>query len=138
MPELIIEWRHYVEAGETCTRCSATGNTLEDVIRDLRNELNTHGVQVVFIETDLPKEELSQSNLILFNGVPIEELLEGAAASENACCSCSCLTGEDAFCRTVEYDGKSYEDIPPELIRKAAYEALRRAESLTPGPSCNA
>ena len=67
---------------------------------------------------------MAQSNLILFNGVPLEELLDGATADENACASCSCLTGSDTSCRTVQYGGSVYEDIPPELIRRAALKAL--------------
>lgn len=125
MKRLYIEWRHYAKAGETCLRCSATGKTLEEVVGDLRKELETQGIQITFAETHLPKEELAQSNMILFNGVPLEELLKGADVSESSCHSCSCLTGTDALCRTVEYEGKSYEEIPEELIREAAYEALR-------------
>jgi hypothetical protein len=77
------------------------------------------------VETELPQEDLAQSNTVLFNGVPLEQLLEGAAASESTCQSCSCLTGTAVTCRTVEYDGRSYEEIPEELIRKAAYAALQ-------------
>lgn len=124
MRELAIEWRHYERAGATCLRCSATGKTLEEVVGDLREELARTGIRITFTETKLPLEELPQSNMILFNGVPLEELLTGAEVSENACPSCACITGTAAFCRTIEYDGKTYEEIPEELIRKAAYKAI--------------
>lgn len=124
MKSLTIEWRHYAKAGETCLRCSATGKTLEEVVAELRRELEPRGVTLAYLETELPAEELSQSNMILFNGIPLEQVLESAAAAESACRSCSCLTGTDAFCRTVEYEGRSYEEIPEELIRKAAFTAL--------------
>ena len=126
MKRLVIEWRHYAKAGQTCLRCSATGKTLDDVIGDLRKELAPQGIEVTFLETDLPAEELAQSNMILFNGVPLEEILAGAEVSESACHSCSCLTGTDALCRTVEYEGKTYEEIPEALIRKAAFQVLQR------------
>ena len=125
MKKLVIEWRHYEKAGQTCLRCSATGKTLENVISDLREELAPQGIEVTFVETNLPVEELAQSNTILFNGVPLEELLAGAEISESACHSCSCLTGTDALCRTVEYEGKTYEEIPEALIRKAAFHVLQ-------------
>jgi len=125
MRTLKIEWRHYAKAGETCLRCSATGKTLGEVVAGLRSELEPHGIKIDFIETELPPEGLSQSNTILFDDVPLEHLLSGAAASESACQSCSCLTGTDVSCRTVEYEGRSYEEIPEGLIRKAAYVALR-------------
>lgn len=125
MKTLTIEWRHYAKAGETCLRCSATGKSVAEVVADLRRELEPQGVQVVYLETELPQEKLEQSNMILFNGSPLEQLLKGAEVSESACHSCSCLTGTDAYCRTVEYEGVSYEEIPEDLIRQAAYAALR-------------
>lgn len=125
MKELVIEWRHYDKEGETCDRCSATGSSLAAVVSELSAELAAKGIAVRFLETALPETMLAQSNLILFNGVPLEALLEQAAAGGTPCPSCSCLTGSDASCRTVEYEGKSYEEIPAELIRKAAYKAIQ-------------
>ncbi|HZV81223.1 MAG TPA: DUF2703 domain-containing protein [Geobacteraceae bacterium] len=124
MRTLTIEWRHYAKAGKTCLRCSATGKTLVEVVADLRRDLEPRGITLSYLETKLPAEELAQSNMILFNGIPLEQVLEGAAAAESACHSCSCLTGTDAFCRTVEYEGRSYEEVPEKLIRKAAFTAL--------------
>lgn len=124
MKSLAIEWRHYEKKGATCLRCSATGKTLEEVVRDLREELAYQGIRVVFTETKLPIEKLGQSNVILFNGIPLEELLTGAEVSESACPSCACLTGTETFCRTIEYEGKTYEEIPEELIHKAVYKAI--------------
>jgi hypothetical protein len=43
---------------------------------------------------------------------------------ENACPSCTCLTGKETSCRTVEHEGVTYEEIPAELIRKAALKAI--------------
>jgi len=79
---------------------------------------------VTFTETLLPEELMSQSNLLLFNGVPLEALLENGAAGESPCPSCSSLTGSETSCRTVEYEGKTYEEIPEELIRQAAYKSI--------------
>ena len=91
----------------------------------MRSELAPLGIQLIFVETKLSQEELDQSNTILFNGVPLEHLLEGAVASKSTCQSCSCLIGTNASCRTVEYDDHSYEEIPEALIRQAAYAALK-------------
>lgn len=124
MKDLTIEWRHYVKEGATCARCSATGQSLEEVIAGLRDELSPQGVRIVFTETKLTEERISESNLILLNGIPLEELLAEATASENACQSCSCLTGTETSCRTVEFEGKTHEEIPADLIRAAAYKAL--------------
>ena len=125
MRHLDIEWLHYEKDGATCIRCSATGKTLAEVAEDLRRELAQQGITVSFTEKKLGEEEIPSSNMILFNGVPLEELLSGAKVSVNACDSCSCLTGTDTLCRTVEYEGETFEEIPEDLIRKAASASLR-------------
>lgn len=124
--ELVIEWRHYDKEGATCDRCAATGASIRGVIAELGEELGTRGVCVTLRETPLPEEKMAQSNMILFDGIALEELLDDATADENSCPSCSCLTGTDTNCRIVKHQGKSYEEIPGELIRKAAYKALER------------
>lgn len=123
MMELRIEWRHYAKDDATCERCSSTGTTLSVLLNELVGELNAKGVTVTFAETLLPEEAMAQSNLILLNGIPLEDVLENARAAENSCQSCSCLTGKDTRCRTVENEGVVYEDIPGDLIRKAVYRA---------------
>ena len=124
MKELAIEWRHYAKEGATCDRCAATGSSVKEVVSELTKELEGRGVTVTFTETALPEELMTQSNMTLFNGAPLEAILDKAAADENPCPSCSGLTGSETSCRTVEYEGKTYEEIPGELIRKAAYKAI--------------
>ncbi|MBI5485390.1 MAG: DUF2703 domain-containing protein [Deltaproteobacteria bacterium] len=124
MKTLTIEWRHYDKQGETCDRCATTGAAVKKVISGLNAELEKKGFAVTFTETLLPEELMDQSNLLLFNGVPLEQVLDNAAAAENSCASCSCLTGTDTSCRTVEYQGVTYEEIPEELILKAVQAVL--------------
>ena len=126
MKSLVIEWRHYDKAGDTCDRCSSTGTTLSGVISELSREMEADGITLTFTETLLPEEEMAQSNLILINGIPLESLLDDATSSENSCQSCSCLTGKETSCRTVEHHGDVYEEIPAELIRQAVYRSLQR------------
>lgn len=122
MKKLKIEWRHFETGGKTCERCGDTGAALRRVSEELER---TEGVTIELQETHLLASSIAQSNMVLFNGVPLEELLDGAEVSSNECCSCSCLIGEDTECRTLLYKGKTYEDIPEELIREAALKALR-------------
>jgi uncharacterized membrane protein len=121
MKQLTIEWRHLDEKGDTCLRCSKTGKTLSQVINDLRKELKKNGIVIRFKETKLSKSKLAQSNMILFNGVPLEEILPGAKNSQSHCQSCCELIGKNVQCRSIQYNGKMYEEIPEELIRKAAF-----------------
>lgn len=124
MKDLTIEWRHYEKEGATCLRCSATGKTLEQVVADLRDELAPRGILLTFTEKRLSVGEIPQSNMILFNGIPLEELLSGAETSENPCASCACLTETETYCRTIEHEGKTYEAIPEELIRQAVHKVI--------------
>ncbi|MDS4027447.1 MAG: DUF2703 domain-containing protein [Candidatus Contendobacter sp.] len=120
MKTLEIEWRHLDKDGRTCLRCSDTLQSLQQVIEQLAAECAPHSVDVAYRETKLPIEQLSQSNLILFNGVPLESVLLGASASESECPSCGDLCGQPSVCRTVTIGGHTFEAIPASLIRQAA------------------
>ncbi len=123
MQTLIIEWRHFDTEGETCERCYDTGENLASEIKRLKRALEPKGVEITLTETLLDGGQIPQSNTILFNGAPIEDLL-GIKVSENYCASCTSLTGKDTFCRTIFFEGNEYEDIPAKAIRQAAYKVL--------------
>lgn len=127
--QLAIEWRHLEVDGATCVRCSDTGKTLEQVITELTKELAPQGIVVSFTETRLGREAIAQSNQILFNGVALEDILTEVNVSSNACGSCSQLLQRQAYCRTVEYEGKTYAEVPEAVIRKAAAQAMGIAVS---------
>lgn len=131
MKSLELEWRHLELDDGTCIRCSETGKSLEEVIAELEEELKPQGVELSFTETTLPEEKLPQSNMILINGRPMEDILAGAEASESYCSSCSCLTGREAHCRTIRHDGEVYEEIPRKLIRKAVFAVVDTADAAT-------
>jgi len=123
MKHLTIEWRHLDEKGDTCLQCAETGKTLHQVIAELKKELTAKNVKVIFKETKLSKDQIDQSNMILINDTPLEQILSGVNVSQNYCQSCSCLTGTDTYCRTVKYNGKQYEEIPEIIIRSAVLKA---------------
>ncbi len=124
MKHLTIEWRHLELNKGTCLRCSKTGKTLYQVISDLQNELKSKGVKITLNETKLSEKNIQQSNMILINDKPLEQILPKAKVAENYCASCSCITGNETHCRTIQYDGKSYEEIPEEIIRKAVLKVV--------------
>jgi len=131
--KLRVEWRRVDVEGETCNRCYDTGENLNQELKRLRRALEPKGIEVEFIETRLDETQVPQSNTILFNGVPIEEILD-IQVSENYCASCTSLLGRDTYCRTIVYQGNEYEDIPAKAIRHAALKALGLEEG-TPGPA---
>jgi len=123
MKTLKIEWKHLDVEGETCNRCYDTGENLNAEISRLNRALKPKGIEVQFTETKLDDTQVPQSNTILFNGVPIEDILN-IKVSENYCDSCTTLLGSETYCRTVMYEGSEYEDIPAKAIRQAAYKVL--------------
>lgn len=126
MKELTIEWRHYDKDGTTCDRCATTGSSVREVVSTLRNELAESDIDIHFVETILPAQLMTQSNMILINGVPLELILDNTSADENHCESCSCLTGAETSCRTVEHEGITYEEIPEKLIRNAILKVIQQ------------
>ncbi len=86
----------------------------------LAAECAPRGVHIAYRETKLSPEQLSESNRILFNGVPLEAVLPGASMAENEYPSCGDLTGQPSLCRTVSVGGHTFEAIPAALIRQAA------------------
>lgn len=119
MQTITIEWLHLDVAGATCERCGDTGRELAQLVENLRNECAPRGVDIVFHETLLSAEQISSSNSILINGVPLETILPQTLASTSCCTSCGDLTGRPEECRTIVHLGQEYETIPQELIRQA-------------------
>ncbi len=131
MKRLFIEWKHLDIDNSTCIRCSKTGKTINQVINELKEELKPRGIKIDFKETNLSEKEIKESNKILINDIPLEQILSDAKIDENYCESCSCITGTDAYCRTIEYQGKTYEEIPEEIIRRAVFKTLNLNEKET-------
>lgn len=141
MKTLKIEWRHLEVEGETCNRCYDTGENLTQEVKRLSRTLQPQGIEVELSETKLDDTQIPQSNTILFNGVPIEDILN-IKVSENYCDSCTSLLGTETFCRTVMYEGNEYEEIPAKAIRQAAYKVLgleevKTAPAENSGCGCN-
>lgn len=127
--ELVIEWKHIGnEIEKTREEFEETGMTLAAVLAEIRMLLEMEGVAVRMVETVLPDEVAMEPERLLFNGVPVEELLEGVEVTATACACASCdsceTCGEGGECRTLRYNGEEYEAIPPELIGRAAAKAL--------------
>jgi hypothetical protein len=124
MKPLNIEWRRLVADSATCLRCGETGRTLDSVVADLKQKLVQHGVEVSYSEVALGPDRLKESNMVLFNGVPIEEVLPDLKVTYTACQSCCGMVGEAVECRAVEYRGRTYDEVPEAAIREAAFKAV--------------
>ena len=123
MKKLSLEWKHYDKKGETCLRCDNTGKNIQEALKDISENLNYNEVDISYKETKLDAEEMPESNMILINNKPIEEIMS-ATVSENYCHSCSCIAGEGANCRTIKMSGNTFEEIPKDLIIAAIEKEL--------------
>jgi hypothetical protein len=117
MKTIEIEWRHLDKKGTTCNRCSLTTKNLKSAIRDLTGKCKN--VIFRFREVKLPSNKISQSNQILLNGKPLEQILPEAKLSKNFCGSCAKIIGSFVQCRTLAWKGKSKDAIPVKWIKEA-------------------
>ena len=125
---LTIEWRRLDAGGRTCDRCAETGTALRRAVAALRLAPDLAGVEIVVRETILDAADLARSNQLLFDGRPLEDLLDQARAVETDCPSCAGLIGGAACCRAVDVRGTLFEAIPETLIAAAARRALSTLE----------
>jgi hypothetical protein len=123
MKTLIIEWRHLDVKGETCDRCSQTGANLVDEINLLNRKLKSLEIQVMLKENKLDEVRVNESNMILINNVPLENIID-IRVVDNFCKSCSDLVGSETYCRAVYYKGKKFDDVPRIAIREAVAKSL--------------
>lgn len=119
MKNIVIEWLHLEVGGTTCQRCGDTGQELRQAVERLQAECTPRGVEILFKKTLLDPRQIAKSNMILINGVPLEQILPQAEASTSCCTSCGDLTGRNEECRTLVHLGRTYETIPQGLIRQA-------------------
>lgn len=127
---LTVEWQHIRGAKGTCQRCTETGDAL-DALHDELADLVRPGQEVAITETILPNDALHDSNRVLINGTPIEEILDNARVDTTSCTGCgdldACCESDaaPAQCRAVVVDGTVHEPLSAQLIR----EAVRKAHS---------
>jgi len=129
MKKLLIRWQRLVnETGNTCPRCSETGDTVETAVRQLKLSLLALGIEVELIKEVLDFSIFSkdplQSNRIWIGDKPLEEWI-GATIGASTCCDV-CGVAE---CRTISTDQHTFEAIPKDMIIKAGL--LAAAELLT-------
>ncbi|MCX7678911.1 MAG: DUF2703 domain-containing protein [Spirochaetes bacterium] len=122
---LKIRWQRLVSDGQTCPRCKATEEELDKAISILKKSLTPLNIEVILEKEELPITEFKKnplrSNQIWINERLLEEWIGGKFGQSPCCDVCG-----PSECRTVEADGKVYEEIPSDLIIKAAHLAVAR------------
>ena len=115
---LIINWQRLVDGGSTCPRCGSTEEELDKAVDQLQEKLKSLDINVVLDKAELSVDEFKKdpvkSNLILFNGIPLEDIINAKVGKSQCCDVCG-----DEECRTVEIKGETFEIIPAEMIVRA-------------------
>lgn len=136
--ELLIDFL-YVDLSE-CERCQSSDETLDRVLRELREQIHDAGISTISIhKTKITSDEqaerygLIRSPTLRIDGKDIEEIVnEDYEVKDNYCPSCQDVTGPDCYeitgggneCRVFEYEGETYETIPEEMINEAVKDVV--------------
>ena len=109
----------------TCERCVATGDTLDEALAALAPAFDVLGVVVTVNKVNITTRELAEqyrfvsSPTIRVNGVDICTELK-----ESHCGDCSDLSGCSTVCRVFVYQGREYEQPPAGMIADGILRVL--------------
>lgn len=108
---------------QTCDRCIGTGDLLDEVVMTITPALTLAGYHVEYHKIEIETEKLANqyqflsSPTIRVNGIDICKSVE-----EDSCDCCSDISGTDVNCRVFNYNDKTYQVPPKEML---AEEILR-------------
>jgi hypothetical protein len=129
---LHIEWRQGGSLRRTCPCANETWSNLERVVVELRRELSSLGISVSATQV-LPQQQIGRAvQGLLFNHVPLEELLPELRILDRYCPSCEAQCGESVLCPTVIAEGVEYRSLPPFLLRRAILTSVGMMQPLRP------
>jgi hypothetical protein len=123
---LLIEWMHAPGNAETCIRSTDTGNTLQQIIDEIRPLLDRDGISVQLNRRVLPREH--PGDIVLLNGIPLETLIAMAGSGQTYCRSTKCMQVQEEYPRFVATNEGICMEAPEILFRKAVLLALEENE----------
>lgn len=138
MPKLIM--RHYVLSDMDCEACTKTGETLQKLGAQMAPKLAPLGLEFSLEKTEMPEatdEAVAKANKVTFScaeagmeEIALEEVL-GLTVTQEACESCS-----QGTCRSIQYQGTGYQEIPAGLISDGIVRAAFSIMEGGNGSSC--
>ena len=140
MKILSIRWQRLVdEKGQTCERCGSTEMELQKAFQGLEKSLVPLGIKVTLdnkaLDPKICAEDISQSNRIWIGERTLEEWL-GAKVGKSLCGFCCPEFGDSVECRTIIFEGKTFETVPANLIIKAGLLAASHMLSAVQDKPC--
>ncbi|PTD93396.1 hypothetical protein C9439_07465 [archaeon SCG-AAA382B04] len=148
--ELVIDFL-YIDLSE-CGRCQSSDKKLDEAIRELREQIHRKNINSIKInktkissDKKAKEHNLIRSPTLRINGQDIEEIVNDEYnIKENYCPSCSNVAGTECYeitgegenqCRVFKYKGKTYENIPKQMIKEAIKKELNIKKE-TPSTCC--
>ncbi|HSE59807.1 MAG TPA: DUF2703 domain-containing protein [Nitrospiraceae bacterium] len=129
---LHIEWQQAGSSSGTCSYASETWSNLVLVVEELRRELSSLGISMSATQVR-PQQQIGQAiQGLLFNRVPLEELLPELRIPRRHCPSCEAQRGESVLCPAVIAEGVEYRSLPPFLLRRAILTSVGMMQPLRP------
>jgi hypothetical protein len=110
---------------QTCERCIGTDSVLDEVMRVLTPALELAGFDVEYNKTEIKTVDMAiqhqfvSSPTIRVNGQDICKSI-----AENSCGCCSDISNTDVECRVFEYNGKTYEIPPKEMLAESILQGV--------------
>ena len=109
----------------TCERCVATGDTLDEAQTLLAPVLNRMGVSVTVNKVNITTAELAgQYRFVSSPTIRVDGVDISAEIAESHCADCSDLSGCATDCRVFVYQGREYEQPPTAMIIDGILRAL--------------
>lgn len=110
---------------QTCDRCIGTDAVLEEVLQALRPALKLAGYEVTYKKIEVSTQKLAmQYHFLSSPSIRVNEQDIIGSVTETACGCCSEISGTDVDCRAYEYEGKTYDVPPKEMLAKAILTAV--------------
>ena len=110
---------------QTCERCIGTDNVLDEAMLVLTPALELAGFTVEYKKIEIKTADMAiqhqfvSSPTIRVNGQDICK-----SVAENSCGCCSEISSTDVECRLFEYNGKTYEVPPKEMLSQKVFFRL--------------
>jgi|WetSurMetagenome_2_1015567.scaffolds.fasta_scaffold21109_5 hypothetical protein len=119
---LLIEWKHAPGNGETCIRSTDTGKTFQQIIDEVRPLLERDGISLQVNRQVLPVGH--PRDIILLNGILLEELIAMAGSGQSYCRSTKCMQVQEDYPHFVTTSEGICMEAPEILFRKSVLLAL--------------
>jgi len=96
-------------------------------------------MEVILDEKVINEKEFAgdphESNRIWIGDRTIEDWI-GAKTGKSLCATCAKILGKEVKCRTIKFEGKTYEAIPASLVVKAGLVAAAKLLSVETAKPC--